>query len=135
MQAWTICLQSSDCSSLFGKIHPKFATPYVSILFFSVLVASVAIVWGFMSSLAVSVISRLILYALVCASLIKLRKTKPDGDFFKIPFGNYFALAGIGATIWLLSGTKSEEILDTALWTALGLVIFGIHHFAKNISK
>jgi L-asparagine transporter-like permease len=104
-------------------------------LFFSALVAFVAIVWGFMSSLAVSVISRLILYALVCASLIKLRKTNPEGEFFKIPFGNYFAIAGIGATLWLLSGTKSEEIWDTVLWTTLGLLIFGIHYIAKNISK
>jgi basic amino acid/polyamine antiporter, APA family len=124
--------EEDQLPKLFGRIHPRFATPYISILFFSALVAFVAIVWGFMSSLAVSVISRLILYALVCASLIKLRKSKPEGDFFKIPFGNYFALAGIGATLWLLSGTKSEEIWDTFLWTAVGLLIFGIHTFAKK---
>jgi amino acid transporter len=98
-------------------------------------VAFVAIVWGFMSSLAVSVISRLILYALVCASLIKLRKSQPIEDYFRIPYGNQLALVGILATIWLLSGTQSEEIWDTFLWTGLGLVIFGIHSFVKNISK
>ena len=120
---------------LFSRVHPKFATPWVSILFFSGLVAIVAIVWGFMSSLAVSVISRLILYAMVCASLIKLRKSQPFRDYFRIPYGNQMALAGILATIWLLSGTQSEEIWDTFLWTGLGLVIFGIHSFAKNVSK
>jgi basic amino acid/polyamine antiporter, APA family len=120
---------------LFSKVHPKFATPWVSILFFSGLVAIVAIVWGFMSSLAVSVISRLLLYAMVSASLIKLRKSQPLRDYFRIPYGNQMALAGILATIWLLSGTQSEEIWDTILWTGLGLVIFGIHSFAKNISK
>ena len=120
---------------LFSRVHPKFATPWVSILFFSGLVAIVAIVWGFMSSLAVSVISRLILYAMVCASLIKLRKSQPYRDYFRIPYGNQMALAGILATIWLLSGTQSEEIWDTFLWTGLGLVIFGIHSFAKNVSK
>jgi basic amino acid/polyamine antiporter, APA family len=120
---------------LFSKVHPKFATPWVSILFFSGMVAFVAIVWGFMSSLAVSVISRLILYALVSASLIKLRKTQPVGSHFKIPYGNYFAIAGILATIWLLSGSQTEEIWDTILWTGLGLVIFGIHSIAKKISN
>jgi basic amino acid/polyamine antiporter, APA family len=120
---------------LFSRVHPKFATPWVSILFFSGSVAFVAIVWGFMSSLAVSVISRLILYALVCASLIKLRKSQPIEDYFRIPYGNQLALVGIIATIWLLSGTQSEEIWDTFLWTGLGLVIFGIHSFVKNISK
>lgn len=121
---------------LFGKVHPRFATPYVSILFFAALVAFVAIVWGFMSSLAVSVISRLILYALVAASLIKLRKSHPDDKHFKIPYGNIFAIIGIIATIWLLSGSQAEEIWDTLLWTFLGLLIFGIHKiFSKRKSS
>lgn len=122
--------------ALFGKVHPKFATPYISILFFASLVAFVAIVWGFMSSLAVSVISRLILYALVAASLIKLRKIHPDDKHFKIPYGNYLAIAGIIATIWLLSGSQAEEIWDTLIWTSLGLGIFAIHRiFSKPRKK
>ena len=60
--------EEDQLPKFFGKIHPKFATPYVSLLFFSALVAFVAIFWGFMNSLAVSVISRLVLYGLVCAS-------------------------------------------------------------------
>lgn len=122
--------------ALFGKVHPKFATPYISIIFFASLVAFVAIVWGFMSSLAVSVISRLILYALVAASLIKLRKSHPDDKHFKIPYGNYLAIAGIIATIWLLSGSQAEEIWDTLIWTSLGLGIFAIHRiFSKPRKK
>lgn len=63
----------------FSQIHPRFATPFVSLAFFAAMVAFVAIVWGFMSSLAVSVISRLILYGMVAASLMKLRKKKSNG--------------------------------------------------------
>lgn len=121
--------------ALFGKVHPKFATPYVSILFFASLVALVAIIWGFMSSLAVSVISRLILYALVAASLIKLRKSHPEDKHFKIPYGNYLAIAGIIATIWLLSGSQAEEIWDTLIWTGLGLGIFAIHRIFSKLRK
>ncbi|MFN3801592.1 APC family permease [Belliella pelovolcani] len=129
--------EENQLPRFFGKIHPKFSTPWVSILFFASLVAFVAIFWGFMNSLAVSVISRLVLYALVCASLIKLRKSEPkSNNFFKIPFGNYFAIAGILLTIWLLLGTRSEEIIDTLIWTGGGLLIFGIHHFSnkKNLN-
>lgn len=122
--------EENQMPGVFRRIHPRFATPYVSLLFFAALVAFVAIFWGFMSSLAVSVISRLILYALVSGSLIKLRKNQDSQAFFKLRFGNAFALAGILATIWLLSGTKAEEILDTALWTLLGLGIFALHYFA-----
>ncbi len=117
---------------LFSKVHPRFATPWVSILFFSGLVAFVAIFWGFMNSLAVSVISRLILYALVCASLIKLRSKSSTAPPFKIPYGNGIALAGIALTIWLLSGTNMTEIADTAIWTGFGLVIYFAHLLFKK---
>jgi APA family basic amino acid/polyamine antiporter len=120
---------------LFSKVHPKFATPVISIAFFAGLVAFVAIVWGFMSSLAVSVISRLILYGMVAASLIKLRKTKPEGNHFKVPYGNYLAVIGIIATLWLLSGSQAEEIWDTFIWMGLGLVIFGIHLLFKKLKQ
>ena len=124
--------QENQLPKVFGKIHPRFATPFVSILFFSSLVAFVAIFWGFMSSLAVSVISRLILYALVSGSLLKLRKSPSSEPFFKLRFGNSLALGGILATLWLLSGTKSEEILDTLWWTLLGLAIFVIHFLMEK---
>ena len=117
----------------FSKVHPRFATPFFSLAFFACLVAFVAIMWGFMSSLAVSVISRLILYGMVSAALIKLRKTQPEGNHFKIPFGNYLAIAGILATIWLLSGSKAEEIWDTLIWTGLGLGIFAIHRIFSKL--
>lgn len=125
--------EEDQLPKIFGKIHPKFATPYISLLFFSGLVAFVAIFWGFMNSLAVSVISRLLLYALVCASLIKLRKNQPPSDkFFKIQYGNQMAIVGILLTIWLLSGTQAEEIIDTFIWTGAGLVIFMIHSLTKK---
>jgi len=70
---------------------------------------------------------------LVCASLIKLRKNQPTTNtYFKIPYGNHFAIAGILLTIWLLSGTQSEEIIDTFIWTGAGLVIFMIHSLTKK---
>lgn len=118
---------------VFSKVHPKFATPIVSIAFFASLVAIVAISWGFMSSLAVSVISRLVLYGMVSAALIKLRKQGMEGSFYKIPYGNFMALVGIGATLWLLSGSKAEELWDTLIWTSFGLGIFLLHRiFGKR---
>ena len=118
---------------VFSKVHPKFATPIVSIAFFASLVAIVAISWGFMSSLAVSVISRLVLYGMVSAALVKLRKQGMEGSFYKIPYGNFMALVGIGATLWLLSGSKAEELWDTLIWTSFGLGIFLLHRiFGKR---
>jgi len=120
---------------IFSNVHVKYRTPVAAILFFSTLIAIVSIVWTFMSALAISVIARLVLYALVCASLIKLRRDRPDEDYFKIPFGNVLAVLGIVATIWLLSGTQWAEVKDTLLWTALGLVIYGLDWIFRRSRK
>ncbi len=120
---------------VFSKVHPRFATPWFSILFFSLLVALVATVWTFMSSLAVSVIARLIMYALVCASLIRLRKSVKLSAPFKIPFGNGLAVAGIVATLWLLSSSHWQEIKDTLMWVGFGLLIYILHVFHKKMSR
>jgi basic amino acid/polyamine antiporter, APA family len=120
--------------SVFGKVHSKYATPYLSILFFSFLVAFVAIVWGFMSSLAVSVIARLILYGMVAASFIQLRRTQPQKNNFKIKYGYATAILGILATLWLLSGSQAKEIVDTLLWTSIGFVIFLVHKMVRKLN-
>ncbi|MCH7408756.1 APC family permease [Belliella sp. DSM 111904] len=125
--------EENQLPGIFRKIHPRFATPWVSILVFASLVAFVATFWGFMNSLAISVIARLLLYAIVCASLIKLRKSEPENkSFFKVPYGNQIAILGILATLWLLSGTQIEEILDTIYWTGAGIVIYAIHALTKT---
>jgi amino acid transporter len=92
----------------------------------------VALVWDFMGSLAISVIARLLIYLLVCGALIRLRQKSPEGDYFRLRFGIPLAVIGMGATIWLLSGTQIEEIRDMALWTVLGFVIFGLHQVFRK---
>ncbi|TXE14283.1 APC family permease [Algoriphagus aquimarinus] len=128
--------ESQQFPKIFSFIHPRFRTPTVAVLFFAFLIIIVATVWDFMGSLAISVIARLLIYLLVCGSLIRLRKSQPDADYYKVKFGIPLAIAGIGATIWLLSSTQLEEITDMALWTALGFVIYGVHKiFSRKLEQ
>jgi len=119
--------EAKQFPGFFSFVHPKFRTPTISVLFFSALCILVAIVWDFMGSLAISVIARLLIYLLVCGALIRLRNKNPDQDYFKVRYGIPLAIAGMAATIWLLSSTQMQEIQDMALWTILGFVIFGAH--------
>ncbi len=118
--------------AVFSNVHVRYRTPVVAILFFSVLITVVSIGWNFMSSMAISVIVRLVLYALVCASLIRLRKIRPEQDHFRAPAGPLLAVLGILATIWLLSGTQWTEIIDALLWTALGLGIYAVDRWMRR---
>jgi amino acid transporter len=124
--------ESNQFPRFFSYIHPRFRTPSVAVIFFAVLIVIVALVWDFMGSLAISVIARLLIYLLVCGALIRLRQKSPEGDYFRLRFGIPLAVIGMGATIWLLSGTQIEEIRDMALWTVLGFVIFGLHQVFRK---
>jgi amino acid transporter len=124
--------ESNQFPRFFSYIHPRYRTPSVAVIFFAVLIVIVALVWDFMGSLAISVIARLLIYLLVCGALIRLRQKSPEGDYFRLRFGIPLAVIGMGATIWLLSGTQIEEIRDMALWTVLGFLIFGLHQVFRK---
>jgi amino acid transporter len=72
------------------------------------------------------------IYGIVCFALIWLRKKNAgETGYFKIPYGNIIAIAGITVTIWLLSSSKLTELRDVAIAVAAGLIIY----FLVNISK
>ncbi len=62
----------------FGKIHPKYGTPYISIIIFTI--ASLFFIWTgtFMSLLLMGVFVSRSLECVVALSLIVLRKKRPD---------------------------------------------------------
>lgn len=62
----------------FGKLHPKYQTPYISIIIFSL--AAIAFLWTgtFMTLLMMGVFVSRSLECIVTLSLIVLRKKKPD---------------------------------------------------------
>jgi hypothetical protein len=49
-------------------------------------------------------------YAGLCASLIRLRKLRPNADAFRIPFGQVFSIVGVAIAITLLTGLKRREL-------------------------
>jgi amino acid transporter len=55
--------------SFFGKIHPKYRTPYVSIIIFALISLALALQSGLLQNLSLSAVSRLLLYGGVCLSL------------------------------------------------------------------
>lgn len=66
--------------NFFGKIHPKYNTPYISIIVFTV--AAVFFIWTgtFMSLLLMGVFVSRSLECVVAVSLIILRKKQPDAE-------------------------------------------------------
>ena len=121
---------------VFSYVHPKLKTPTWSLLLFTVITTLVSIYYSFLSAASISAITRVMIYGIVCIALLRLRKKRPGKEgFFKIRFGNFFAIAGFIVTLWLLSNSGLKELKDIAIAIGLGLLIYVLVEVEKRISK
>jgi|ERR1700733_3801564 len=83
--------EQGDFPQAFAAIHPRFHTPYVSILVFATLVWVFALSGEFKWNVTLSAVARLLYYAVCCAALPVLRRKQPGTAQFHLPAGNLFA--------------------------------------------
>lgn len=106
-------------------IHPRFRTPTYSLAAITVAILAVSLLWSFFTALAIASIIRILVYLLVCASLIQLRKkARPEQPSFRIRYGTSVASAGIVLSLWLLSASKWKEIVAVGLVIAAGILLY-----------
>ena len=121
---------------VFSFVHPKYKTPTWSLLLFMAITIVVSITNTFIYAVTISVLTRVMIYCIVCITLIKLRKKKAtQTGFFKIPFGNFIAITGILISIWLLSSSKLNELRDIGIAVVVGLIIYLMHEQFKKIKQ
>ncbi len=114
----------------FGKIHKKYGTPYIAILFQTVITCAVTFIGfaDFMILLSLLLPLILILYSGVLLSVVKLRISKPNlKRHFKAPFGRVgpiliviFNVALLG--YWLIEVQNSLAIFSIGI----SLIFLGI---------
>jgi basic amino acid/polyamine antiporter, APA family len=109
----------------FSFIHPKYKTPTWSLLLFMTITILISLNYDFLKAASISAITRVMIYAIVCVTLIILRKKRSEQtQFFKIKYGNVFAILGVLIAIWLLSSAKQNELIAVAIALGIGLVIY-----------
>jgi amino acid transporter len=87
--------EQRDFPAFFARVHPRFRTPYVSILVHALLVASLAIAGSFIFNAVLSAAARVLTYAVVCAAVPALRRQAPDGAAFTLPGGPLLPIVGL----------------------------------------
>jgi len=81
--------QDDNLPKILGKVHPKYKTPYVAIIFFAMVVAAFALSGTFKYLAGVATGSLLLIYLAVSLAVLRLRKRDglPGPGEFTVPFG------------------------------------------------
>lgn len=108
----------------FGTVNPKFLTPANSVLFFGVSAFLMAAFGSFTFLAAMTVLSRLFLFIMTCATVPVLRPRFIGKGFFILKGGYLIPVLGILACLWLMLQVSWTSIWLTAVLIAVGTVLF-----------
>ena len=112
--------EQQDFPPIFAAVHPRFRTPYFSILVFAALVWLFALLGNFTWNVTLSAAARLFCYGAGCAALPVLRRKQPGGARFQLPAGSLLALIGVAVCVVLITqiDLRKSLILVAVIITA-----------------
>jgi basic amino acid/polyamine antiporter, APA family len=118
---------------VFSKVHPRYKTPYVS----TVLTGCVAIVLA--GVLPISILGELVsigtllAFAIVCVSILVLRKTRPDLHRpFRTPFVPLIPILGALICLVQMAALPIDTWLRLIVWMAIGFVIYFTYSYRHS---
>ncbi len=113
---------------LFGKVHPRFRTPYISTILIGI---GAGLLSAFLPEdllIELVAIGTLAAFILVCASIIVLRKTRPDVPRpFKTPLVPWVPIGGILVCFGMMVGLPGATWLRLLVWFLIGLVVYFLY--------
>lgn len=119
-----------------AKIHSRYFTPSRSLLLFAALAFAVSVSGTFIYAITISVISKVMIFLIVSAALLRLRFTmKEQKDFFRLRYGKILAWTGIVLSLILLSTSKIEEFRDVTITLLFGVFVWILNELWKRRKK
>lgn len=100
-----------DFPAAFATLHPRYHTPVAGILLYAFTGWTLASSGTFLWIVALSAGSMMVYYIATCASLIRLRKLRPNADALRIPFGPALSVLGVTICVALMTGLNRRQVL------------------------
>jgi len=107
-----------------AAIHPRYATPYVSIICYATVGFIMSVSGGFRQSAVIASSSMLIIYIGVILATIKLKKLKPVENSFVIPGGLTIPILALLVTGWFLSNLAVNEIVGGLIFLSITALVY-----------
>jgi basic amino acid/polyamine antiporter, APA family len=111
--------------AVFGKVHPRFKTPYVTTILTGIVAAFFAGIFPIDLLGELVSIGTLLAFVIVCAGIIVLRYRQPNlARPFRTPFVPLVPILGIlicGYMMYSLPGATWERLI---IWMVIGLIVY-----------
>jgi amino acid transporter len=111
-----------------SKLHPRYNTPHVAIVFFAALVCAFALSGTFVYLAVFATGSLLLLYLGVSLSVLRLRQRDglPEAGLFRLPFGPLIPVSSALVVGWLLLQVPLGEALSIAGLIGASAVVYAV---------
>ena len=107
------------------RIHPRFRTPYISVLLTGAICWVLAVISSFVGALNATTFTRLVTYLATCLSVLVLRRRRycETPEALMLPAGNAIAVAASLGCAWVLLQMNGADLESLALSLLPGIVL------------
>ena len=117
-----------------SRVHPKYRTPYVAILFYAVVICAFALSGTFKYLAIVATGSLLLIDLGVSLAVLQLRRRDglPKAGEFRLPFGPLIPLASCAIIGFLLAQLPGDEATSVALLVAAAVAVYAVRALVRR---
>ena len=113
---------------VFSRVHPKYRTPWINTLVVGLIVAIAAGVFDINSLGDMTSVGTLAAFAVVCLSVIWLRRTHPElPRGYKVPLYPAVPILGIVSCLWLITSVPNYVLLIFFFYTLAMIVLYFLY--------
>jgi len=103
--------ERGDFPAWFARVHPRYRTPYCSILVFALLLWGFSQFASFSWNVTLSAVARLFFYAAVCVAVPVLRRRQAAAALWRLPGGLILPVLGVAICAVLLTRVDFSKSL------------------------
>ncbi len=120
--------RDNNLPKFLATVHPKYKTPYVSVIFFAAVVCTFALSGTFKPLAVLASGSILVIYGGVSLAVLRLRHRdgEPSAGQFKLPFGSAVPVLSCLVVGWLLWQLTAGEAIGLAAMVGISALVYAI---------